>query len=55
VTRRRLYLETMRDILPAVKQVFVFDPSQQTPLLPFLDLQRSDVPAAGAGEKETRP
>jgi modulator of FtsH protease HflK len=52
VTRRRLYLETMRDILPAVKQVFVFDPSQQAPLLPWLDLQRSDGPPAGAGEKE---
>jgi modulator of FtsH protease HflK len=55
VTRRRLYLETMRDILPAVKQVFVFDPSQQAPLLPWLDLQRSEGLAAGAGEKETRP
>jgi membrane protease subunit HflK len=52
VTRRRLYLETMRDILPAVKQVFVFDPSQPASLLPFLDLQRSESPPAGAGEKE---
>ena len=52
VTRRRLYLETMRDILPAVKQVFVFDPSQQAPLLPWLDLQRNDGLSAGAGEKE---
>lgn len=40
VTRRRLYLETMRDILPGVKQVFVFDADQATSLLPFLDLQR---------------
>jgi membrane protease subunit HflK len=52
VTRRRLYLETMRDILPAVKQVFVFDPSQQAPLLPWLDLQRGDGLSAGAVEKE---
>jgi membrane protease subunit HflK len=40
VTRRRLYLETMRDILPAVQQVFVFDSDQPASLLPFLDLQR---------------
>jgi membrane protease subunit HflK len=43
VMRRRLYLETMRDILPAVRQVFVFDADQSAPLLPFLDLQRGDT------------
>ncbi|GIX46316.1 MAG: HflK protein [Candidatus Tectimicrobiota bacterium] len=42
VTRRRLYLETMRAVLPAVKQVFVFDADQPASLLPFLDLQRGD-------------
>ena len=42
VTRRRLYLETMREILPAVKQVFIFDADQTTSLLPFLDIQRGD-------------
>jgi membrane protease subunit HflK len=47
VTRRRLYLETMQSILPAVKQVFVFDAKQSSSLLPFLDLQRGDgVPPA---------
>lgn len=40
VTRRRLYLETMREILPKVKQVYVFDAKQSSSLLPFLDLQR---------------
>ena len=44
VTRRRLYLETMQDILPEVRQVFVFDANQPASLLPFLDLQRSDGP-----------
>ncbi len=39
VTRRRLYLETMRDILPAVRQLYVFDADQPSSLLPFLDLQ----------------
>jgi membrane protease subunit HflK len=42
VTRRRLYLETMREILPAVKQVFVFDADQPSSLLPFLNLQQGD-------------
>jgi membrane protease subunit HflK len=50
VTRRRLYLETMREVLPAVKQVFVFDADQPSSLLPFLDLQQGNhfpvVPAA---------
>lgn len=51
VTRRRLYLETMRDVLPAVKQVYVLDEQQNSPVLPFLDLQRGDVtPAAPAGK-----
>ena len=45
VTRRRLYLETMQDVLPEVRQVFVFDAKQQSSLLPFLDLQRGNAPA----------
>lgn len=40
VTRQRLYLETMQEILPEVRQVYVFDPKQPSSLLPFLDLQR---------------
>jgi membrane protease subunit HflK len=42
VTRRRLYLETMREVLPAVRQIFVFDADQPSSLLPFLDLQQAD-------------
>ncbi len=42
VTRRRLYLETMRTILPTVGQVYVFDADQPSSLLPFLDLKRGD-------------
>jgi len=53
VTRRRLYLETMREVLPAVKQMYILDADQQTPLLPFLDLQRSDnAPTAPAGKEK---
>jgi len=37
VTRRRMYLEAMQEILPNVKQVFVMDKGQQN-LLPFLNL-----------------
>ena len=47
VTRRRLYLETMREMLPAVQQVYVFDAEQPSSVLPFLDLQRGDMAPAG--------
>ncbi|MDD3619155.1 MAG: FtsH protease activity modulator HflK [Desulfobulbaceae bacterium] len=37
VTRRRMYLEAMQDILPNVERVYVMNKDQQT-LLPFLNL-----------------
>lgn len=43
VTRRRMYLEAMRDILPNVERVYVMDGEQKS-LLPFLNL----TPAAAA-------
>jgi modulator of FtsH protease HflK len=53
VTRRRLYLETMREILPTVKQLYVFDGDQLSSVLPFLDLQRGDMaPGAAAGKEK---
>ena len=39
VTRQRLYLEAMQEILPQVEQVYVVDGSQQN-ILPLLDLSR---------------
>ena len=42
VTRRRLYLETMRTILPTVGQTYIFDADQPSSLLPFLDLKRGN-------------
>ena len=39
VTRQRLYLEAMQEILPQVDQVYVVDGSQQS-ILPLLDLSR---------------
>jgi membrane protease subunit HflK len=54
VMRRRLYLETMRDILPAVRQVFVFDADQPAPLLPFLDLQRGETLTTAPVPQEKR-
>jgi modulator of FtsH protease HflK len=51
VTRRRLYLETMRVILPAVGQTYVFDADQPASLLPFLDLkQGNDLPITQPSE-----
>ncbi len=56
VTRQRLYLETMREILPAVKQVYVFDEERAAAPLPFLDLQRGELapaaPVAPAGKEK---
>jgi membrane protease subunit HflK len=53
VTRRRLYLETMREILPTAKQVYVFDAEQPSSVLPLLDLQRGDMaPVAPAGKEK---
>ncbi len=39
VTRQRMYLEAMQDIIPHVEHVYVMDKSQQS-VLPFLDLSR---------------
>jgi membrane protease subunit HflK len=53
VTRRRLYLETMREILPTAKQVYVFDAEQPSSVLPFLDLQRGEMaPGTPAGKEK---
>ena len=37
VTRKRIYLETMKDILPGVQSVYVIDKNQQAPL-PLLNI-----------------
>src|SRR5215470_3505412 len=52
VTRRRLYLETMRDIIPTEKQVYVFDGEQASSVLPFLDLQRGEMVSGTPAGKE---
>jgi membrane protease subunit HflK len=46
VTRRRLYLETMEEVLPRVEKVII-EPGT-TPVLPYLPLGRSAAPAGGA-------
>jgi len=46
VTRRRMYLEAMQDILPAVAQIYVMDKKQQN-LIPFLDLSKRQQEASG--------
>ncbi|PON17046.1 FtsH protease activity modulator HflK [Candidatus Entotheonella serta] len=52
VTRRRLYLETMREILPSVGQMYIFDKDQSSSLLPFLDLKRGGSGLPLAPQKE---
>jgi hypothetical protein len=42
----------MRDILPAVRQVFIFDNNQSASVLPFLDLQRDSTLSVAPTEKE---
>ncbi|MBU4261238.1 MAG: FtsH protease activity modulator HflK [Proteobacteria bacterium] len=40
VTRKRMYLETMQQVLPSVTDIYVIDKGQQS-ILPFLDLSGS--------------
>jgi modulator of FtsH protease HflK len=51
VTRKRMYLETMKDILPGVQSVYVIDKNQQSPL-PLLNITAAGglqkTPAAGS-------
>jgi modulator of FtsH protease HflK len=42
VTRKRMYLETMQEVIPAVESVYVMDKDQQTPL-PLLNLSRGSA------------
>ncbi|MCG8604426.1 FtsH protease activity modulator HflK [bacterium] len=42
VTRRRMYLETMLDILPKLENIYVVD-EQQNGLIPLLQFQRKEV------------
>ncbi len=42
VTRRRLYLEMMQDILPKIEKKYIIDSSQQG-MLPFLDLTPKEI------------
>jgi membrane protease subunit HflK len=45
VTRKRMYLETMKDILPGVDKIYVIDKDQQSPI-PLLNLSgTSGLPA----------
>ncbi|HSL38834.1 MAG TPA: FtsH protease activity modulator HflK [Desulforhopalus sp.] len=47
VTRTRMYLETMKSILPGVESVYVIDQDQQSPL-PLLNITSGNaLPAAG--------
>lgn len=45
VTRRRLYLESMADILPQAKALYIVDADQKT-LLPLLHLNAGQLPAS---------
>ena len=47
VTRKRLYLETMEKVLPAVKDIYVVDEAQKG-VLPFIDLSKEGAAAKGA-------
>lgn len=43
VTRQRMYLETMQEVLPAVETIYIMDESQQGPL-PLLNLRTGNIP-----------
>jgi len=42
VTRRRLYLETMLEVLPNIENIYVVDEEQQG-LIPLLQLGKKEV------------
>ncbi len=52
VTRKRMYLETMKDILPGVQSVYVIDKDQQAPI-PLLNLTSASAlaPPQAPGSK----
>jgi len=50
VTRTRMYLETMKDVLPTVEQVYVIDKDQQQTPLPLLNLTAAKKPLATAAQ-----
>ncbi len=43
VTRKRMYIETMREVMPHVESVYVLDNNQQSPL-PLLNLSKEKLP-----------
>ncbi len=43
VTRRRMYLETMQEIMPSVTDIFIIDKKQGS-ILPFLDITGGGLP-----------
>lgn len=50
VTRSRLYLETINEVLPNIGQVLVVQDGQVGPL-PLLDVNRNATRAGGGGEQ----
>jgi len=49
VTRRRLYLETMQDVIPKAKQVYIIDEKQEG-IIPLLQLQAGQSSKKGGGK-----
>ncbi|MGB3222755.1 MAG: FtsH protease activity modulator HflK [Desulforhopalus sp.] len=52
VTRKRMYLETMKKILPTVESVYVIDKDQQSPL-PLLNITSANGLSAATQPKQT--
>lgn len=52
VTRTRMYLETMKDILPTIESVYVIDKDQQAPL-PLLNISSGSLPKMQTKEPDT--
>jgi len=53
VTRRRLYLEMMQEVLPQVADIYVFDKAQQS-ILPYLDVTGGRGEAAGVKARKAQ-
>ncbi|MBN4058617.1 FtsH protease activity modulator HflK [Desulfocapsa sp. AH-315-G09] len=51
VTKKRMYLETMQEVLPTVESIYIMDKDQQTPL-PLLNLSRGGSSSAPLPAKQ---
>jgi len=51
VTRRRMYLETVDEVVPKIGRLYVMEPGEQSSPLPLLNLDQAGAASRGTGRK----